>query len=227
MMAVMAESLSGTIERVTYHDPETGFAVLRVLVGGRRGVVALVGQMPSAVAGEFIEASGAWQQDREHGLQFKADEVRTTPPHTVEGIEKYLGSGLVKGIGPHYAKRIVEVFGDRTLDVIDASPGFLREIKGIGPARLQRIRESWREQKAVRASWFSSSRTASARGGPCASTRPTAKTRWSCVRENPYRLATDIWGIGFKTADELAGRLNIDRGSPLRAAPPSATSFKK
>jgi exodeoxyribonuclease V alpha subunit len=216
-MDAMAEALSGTIERVTFHNPESGFAVLRVHVGGRRGIVTVVGQMPSAVAGEFIEANGAWQQDREHGLQFKADEIRTTPPHTVEGIEKYLGSGLVKGIGPHYAKRIVEVFGERTLEVIDASPSFLREIKGIGPARLQRIRDSWREQKSVRALMVFLQSHGVGTGRAVRIYKTYGEAALERVREDPYRLATDIWGIGFKTADELAGRLNIDRASPLRA----------
>lgn len=216
-MEAMAEALSGTIERVTFHNPESGFAVLRVHVGGRRGIVTVIGQMPSTVAGEFIEASGVWQQDREHGLQFKADEIRTTPPHTVEGIEKYLGSGLVKGIGPHYAKRIVEVFGERTLEVIDASPSFLREIKGIGPARLQRIRDSWREQKSVRALMVFLQSHGVGTGRAVRIYKTYGEAALERVREDPYRLATDIWGIGFKTADELAGRLNIDRASPLRA----------
>src|SRR5438309_6807980 len=145
----MPESLSGVIERVTFHNPENGFAVLRVQARGRRDLVTVVGLLPHAVAGEYVEAVGAWAQDRDHGLQFKADQLRTTPPHTVEGIRRFLSSGLVKGIGPHYAKKIVEVFGDRTLEVIDESPTFLKEVKGIGPRRLQRIRESWREQKAV------------------------------------------------------------------------------
>src|SRR5687768_12592692 len=126
----MAESLSGTIERVTFHNPESGFVVLRVAVKGQRGLVAVVGQTPRAVAGEYLEATGSWQHDADHGPQFKAQELRTTPPHTLEGIEKYLGSGLIKGIGPHYARRIVEVFGERTLEVIDESPTFLKEIKG-------------------------------------------------------------------------------------------------
>src|SRR5262245_33333772 len=120
----MEERLSGIIERVTFHNPENGFAVLRVQADGRRGLVTVVGHLPSAAAGEFVEASGNWTQDRDHGLQFKADQLRTTPPHTEEGIEKYLGSGLVKGIGPHFARKIVEVFGERTLKVIDESPAF-------------------------------------------------------------------------------------------------------
>src|SRR5213080_1815316 len=105
----MKETLSGTIERVTFHNADTGFAVLRVQARGRRGLVTLVGRLPTAVAGEYVEATGVWKQDRDHGLQFQADDLRTTPPHTVEGIEKYLASGLVKGIGEHYAKKIVEV----------------------------------------------------------------------------------------------------------------------
>src|SRR5437899_743402 len=146
----MTESLSGVIERVTFHNPENGFAVLRVQANGRSGLTTVVGHLSHALAGEFIEAQGAWVHDRDHGLQFKADNLRTTPPHTAEGIEKYLASGLIKGIGPHFARRIVEVFGERTLAVIDESPAFLQEVRGIGPRRIQRIRESWQEQKIVR-----------------------------------------------------------------------------
>src|SRR5271165_6001904 len=115
----MSESLSGTIERVTFHNPENGFVVLRVDVKGRRSLVTVVGQAARAVAGEYLEAIGTWQEDPEHGAQFKADGLRTLAPSTPEGIEKYLGSGLIKGIGPHYARRIVEVFGPRTLEVIN------------------------------------------------------------------------------------------------------------
>src|SRR5262249_46958694 len=131
------ELLSGVIERVTFHNPENGFAVLRVQVKGRRGLVTVVGQMASVVAGEYVEAEGEWEQEPEHVFQFKATSPRTPAPHTVEGIEKYLGSGLVKGIGPHYARRIVDVFGERTLQVIDDSPAFLKEVKGLGARRIQ------------------------------------------------------------------------------------------
>src|SRR5260370_35227433 len=117
----MAESLSGIIERVTFHNPDNGFAVLRVHAGGC-GLVTVVGHLPSAVAGEYIEAAGAWTQDRDHGLQFKADSLRTTPPHTVQGIERDLGSGLIKGIGPHFARKIAGGFGARTLTVIRERP---------------------------------------------------------------------------------------------------------
>ncbi len=213
----MAETLKGFIERVTFHNPENGFAVLRVQASGRRDLVTVVGHLPSVVAGEYLEADGAWAQDRDHGLQFKADSLRTTPPHTVQGIEKYLASGLVKGIGPHYARKIVEVFGERTLAVIDESPTFLQEIKGIGPRRLQRIRESWREQKTVRAImiFLQSHGVGTARAVRIY--KKYGDQAIDLVRANPYRLATDIWGIGFQSADQLAERLGIDRASPLRA----------
>jgi exodeoxyribonuclease V alpha subunit len=213
----MAENLTGIIERVTFHNPDTGFAVLRVQARGRRGLVTVVGQMPSAVVGEYIHASGEWIQDRVHGEQFKAAELRCTPPHTVEGIEKYLGSGLVKGIGPHFAKKIVAVFGERTLQVIDESPAFLKEVKGVGVKRIQRIRESWQEQKAVRDIMVFLQSNGVGTGRVVRIYKTYGDKAVELVRGNPYRLATDVWGFGFKTADELAARLGIDRASPLRA----------
>lgn len=211
------EHITGTIERVTFHNPENGFVVLRAEVAGRRGLIAVVGRTPRAVAGEFFEADGVWKQDLEHGLQFQADEVRTTPPHTLEGIEKYLGSGLVKGIGPHYARKIVQVFGPRTLQVIDESPAFLNEVKGLGPRRIQRIRESWKQQKAVRdiMVFLQSHGVGTARALRIYKTY--GEHAVARVREDPYRLATDIWGIGFQTADELARRLGLDPQSVQRA----------
>jgi exodeoxyribonuclease V alpha subunit len=213
----MAETLSGIIERVIAHSADSGHAVLRVQASGRRELVTVVGHLPSAVAGEYVEASGEWVQHREYGLQFKADSLRTTPPHTAAGIEKYLGSGLVKGIGPHFARKIVEVFGERTLAVIDESPSFLKEVKGIGARRLQRIRESWCQQKAVRGImvFLQSYGIGTARAVRIYKTY--GEQAVELVQANPYRLATDIWGIGFQTADELAVRLGIDRASPLRA----------
>jgi exodeoxyribonuclease V alpha subunit len=213
----MAETLSGLIERVTFHNPETGFVVLRVQARGRRGLVAVVGFLASAVAGEFIEATGGWVQDRDHGEQFKADSLRSTPPATAEGIEKYLGSGMVKGIGPVYARKIVQTFGERTLDVIDQSPSFLREVKGIGPKRIQRIRESWQEQKAVRGIMVFLQSHGIGTGRAVRIYKTYGDQAVELVRANPYRLSTDIWGVGFKTADQLAQRLGLDPASPLRA----------
>jgi len=213
----MAEHLSGVIERVTFHNPDTGFAVLRVQATKPRGQVTVVGQLPNVVAGEFVEADGEWVHDRDHGRQFKASNLRTAPPQTIEGIEKYLGSGMVKGIGPHFARKIVETFGERTLTIIDESPSFLSEVKGIGPRRIERIRDSWQQQKAVRGIlvFLQSHGVGTARAVRIYKTY--GERAVELVRENPYRLATDIWGVGFKTADELAGRLGIDGASPLRA----------
>lgn len=213
----MPDTLTGVIERVTFHNLDTGFAVLKVHAGPQQGVVTVTGHLPNAVAGEYVEATGAWVQNRDYGLQFKTDTLRTTPPHTVEGIARYLGSGLVKGVGPHFAKKIVEVFGDRTLAVIDESPAFLAEVKGIGPKRIQLIRQSWQEQKAVRSImvFLQSYGVGTARAVRIY--KEYGERAIELVRANPYRLATDIWGIGFDTADKLALELGMDRQSPLRA----------
>src|SRR5882724_6644626 len=186
----MSDTLSGLIERVTFHNADTGFAVLRVQADKRRDLVTVVGHLPTAVAGEYVEATGAWVQDRDHGLQFKAEQVRTTPPHTAAGIEKYLASGLVKGIGKHYARKIVQAFGERTLTVIDESPAFLREIKGIGPQRVARIRASWREQKVVRGImiFLQSHGVGTARATRIYKTYGDRAVE--LVRQDPYRLAT-------------------------------------
>jgi exodeoxyribonuclease V alpha subunit len=213
----MPETLSGVIERVTFHNPENGFAVLRVKAQGRHELVTVVGKAPRVTAGEFVEAHGAWVNDRDHGPQFQADELSTAPPHTAQGIEKYLASGLVKGIGKHYARKIVELFGERTLDVIDESPAFLKQIKGLGPSRIDSIRKSWQEQKAMRGIlvFLQSHGVGTTRAERIY--RTYGDLAVDMVRANPYRLADDIWGIGFQTADELGGRLGIDRQSPLRA----------
>jgi len=215
--SLMAETLIGVIERVTFHNMDSGFAVLRVQAEGRRDLVTVVGNASSIVAGEFIEATGAWTQTRDHGLQFKADSLKSTPPGTVEGIARYLGSGLVKGIGAQYAKRIVETFGENTLNVIDESPQFLSEVKGIGPKRIALIRQSWQEQKAVRGImvFLQSYGIGTARAVRIYKTYGDRAIE--VVRDNPYRLATDIWGVGFQTADQLALKLGLDRNAPQRA----------
>ncbi|HVK15473.1 MAG TPA: ATP-dependent RecD-like DNA helicase [Fimbriiglobus sp.] len=213
----MPDTLSGVIERITFHNLDNGYCVLRVQARGQRDLVTVVGHLSQAVAGEYVEASGEWVTDRNHGLQFKAEELRTTPPHTTEGVAKYLGSGLVKGIGPKYARKIVDVFGDKTLDVIDHSPAYLSQVKGIGPKRIERIREGWQEQKHVRSImvFLQSYGVGTARAVRIYKTY--GETAIEQVRSNPYRLSTDIWGVGFRTADELAMKLGVPRDSPLRA----------
>jgi exodeoxyribonuclease V alpha subunit len=144
------EQLSGLIERVTFHSEESGFCVLQVKVRGHRDLVTAIGVTPQVRAGEWIEAEGRWTVDRDHGQQFKAEVLRTTGPATAEGIEKYLASGLIKGIGPAFAQRLVQRFGSDVLEVIENTPKRLFEVEGIGPIRHAKITTAWAEQKVIR-----------------------------------------------------------------------------
>jgi exodeoxyribonuclease V alpha subunit len=211
------ERLSGSIERVTFHSEASGFCVLRVKVKGHRDVVTVVGSAASVSAGEFIDCLGVWANDRQHGLQFKAKELKVVPPTTLEGIEKYLGSGMVKGIGPHFAKKLVKAFGIDVFDVIEQTPERLQELDGIGPKRRQQVTAAWSEQKAIREImvFLQSHGVGTSRSVRIYKTygdEAIAK-----VQENPYRLALDIHGIGFKTADTLAQKLGIGMQSLIRA----------
>jgi exodeoxyribonuclease V alpha subunit len=211
------ESLSGLVERVTYFNEENGFAVLRVKVKGQRDLVTVVGSLPSVSAGEWLTAEGRWHRDRDHGLQFKADSINASPPTTKEGIEKYLGSGMVKGIGPTYAKKLVDKFGVQIFDVIDNCSGRLEEVDGIGPARRKRIKEAWAEQKFIRQImvFLHSHGVSTSRAVRIYKTYGEAAI--DKVRANPYALAKDIHGIGFKTADQIAQHVGIPADSILRA----------
>src|SRR5438128_6567959 len=133
------EHFAGSVERVTFHSEETGFCVLRVKVRGHRDLVTMVGTAPTITPGEYIEADGWWITDRTHGLQFKTTHLRVVPPTTLEGIERYLGSGMVKGIGPHFARKLVQAFGAEVFDVIEQTPARLQELDGIGPKRTARV----------------------------------------------------------------------------------------
>jgi exodeoxyribonuclease V alpha subunit len=144
------EVLAGLIERVTYHTSENGFCVLRVKARGHRDVVTVVGHAAAIAAGEWITASGEWVNDRTHGQQFRARFLRTSPPTSADGIEKYLSSGMIRGVGPVYAKKLVRAFGEKVFDVIESTPERLREVDGIGPVRAASILAAWAEQKAVR-----------------------------------------------------------------------------
>ena len=142
--------MSGQVERITYHDAESGFCVLRVALRDRREPATLVGHVAQVAVGEHLHATGAWVQDRVHGQQFKATWIRVSPPDSPEGIERYLGSGLIKGVGPHLARQLVEAFGTAVFDVIDREPDRLLDIAGIGRVRARRIVENWQGQRAVR-----------------------------------------------------------------------------
>jgi exodeoxyribonuclease V alpha subunit len=143
------EVLAGLVERVTYQNADNGFCVIRVKARGHRDLVTVVGHAAVISAGEWITAAGDWTNDRTHGQQFKARFLKTSPPTSVEGIEKYLASGMIRCIGPVYAKKLLRAFGDKVFDVIEAEPDRLREVDGIGPVRASRIAVAWAVQKVV------------------------------------------------------------------------------
>src|ERR1041385_252423 len=210
------EVLAGIVERVTFHNAETGFCVLRVKARGHRALTTVVGHAASISAGEWITASGEWVNDRTHGQQFKARFLRTSPPTSADGIEKYLSSGMIRGVGPVYAKKLVRAFGERVFDVIEATPDRLREVDGIGPVRAASILAAWAEQKAVREImvFLHSHGVGTARAVRIFKTYGADAIQ--VMSENPYRLARDIRGIGFKTADAIAMRLGIDKAAMIR-----------
>ena len=217
MVQTVAEQVQGVIERVTFHNPETGYCVLRVQVKGQRELITVVGYSQQVTVGEYLTALGEWVLDRNHGRQFRATELRTVPPHTSEGIQKYLASGRIRGIGPQLARRIVAHFKEHTLEVIDQSPAFLAQVPGIGPKTIERIRQSWMEQKTVREIlvFLHSYGIGTARAHRIYKAYGEHAIEW--IRANPYRLCTDIWGIGFATADALALKLGVPPHSPHRA----------
>src|SRR5215207_5919148 len=210
------ETLAGSVERVTFHNAENGFAVLKVHTRGKRDLVTVVGHTPSVSAGEWITASGIWISDRTHGLQFKAEVLKTTPPTGAEGIEKYLASGQMRGIGPAMAKRIVSAFGVDTFEIIEAKPERLTEVSGIGPMRASRIVAGWAEQKAVREIMI----FLHAHGvGTARAVRIFKTYGYEAIQvmtEDPYRLAKDVRGIGFRTADAIAAKLGMEKTAPQR-----------
>ncbi|TVP83890.1 ATP-dependent RecD-like DNA helicase [Thioalkalivibrio sp.] len=210
------ETLAGLVERVTFHNADSGFCVLRVKARGHRDLVTTVGHAASIAAGEWITASGEWVNDRTHGQQFRAQFLRVSVPTSIEGIERYLGSGMIRGIGPVYAKKLVRAFGEQVFDVIEQAPERLREVEGIGPVRAERIRGAWAEQKVVREImvFLHSHGVGTARAVRIFKTYGADAVQ--VMSENPYRLARDIRGIGFKTADAIAMRLGIAPDAMIR-----------
>jgi len=217
-MAKPPESeISGHVERITFHSEDTGFAVLKVQVKDENELTTVIGKLPNVSVGEFLVASGDWAMDPTHGRQLRASAIRTSPPDSLEGIEKFLGSGLIHGIGPVYAKKLVDHFGEDVFDIIDSRSARLEEIDGIGTTRRKRIKNSWQEVKTVREimTFLMSHGVSTARAFRIYKTY--GEKAMQRVQSNPYCLARDIRGIGFKTADEIAGHFGIDPNSPLRA----------
>ena len=210
------EVLAGLVERVTYHNDGNGYCVLRIKARGHRELVTVVGHAAAISAGEWITASGEWVNDRTHGQQYRAKFLKTSEPTSLDGIEKYLGSGMIRGIGPVYAKKLVRAFGDKVFDTIEAEPERLREVTGIGPVRANRITAAWAEQKIVREImvFLHSNGVGTARAVRIYKTYGADAVQ--VMTENPYRLARDIRGIGFKTADAIAMKLGIEKTAMIR-----------
>ena len=211
------EPLSGLVERVTFHSPDTGFCVIRVKVRGHRELVSVIGSAASIQPGEFIQCSGRWDNHRDHGMQFKTAFLKVMPPSSIDGIEKYLGSGMIKGIGPHFAKKLVKAFGEDVFDVIEQEPDRLLKLSGIGPKRVERITSGWADQKSIREImvFLQSNGVGTSRAVRIYKTYGADAI--PLVSENPDRLARDIKGIGFKTADQIAEKLGIEKTAMIRA----------
>ena len=209
------QALAGTVERVTFHSAESGFCVLRVKAG-RRDLTTVVGHAASINAGEWVEARGAWVQDRTHGLQFRAETLQASLPGTEEGIERYLASGLIRGVGPVYARKLVRFFGPGVLEAIETAPHRLREIPGIGPARAERIAAGWADQRAVREIMLFLHRHGVSTSRAVRIHKAYGADAIRKVSENPYCLARDIRGIGFRSADRIAHSLGFAHDHPAR-----------
>lgn len=214
---VPVERISGSVERVTFHIEESGFCVIRIKVKGKRELVTVIGSAAAITPGEFVECVGTWHNDKTHGLQFKTTHLKTVPPSTLEGIEKYLGSGMVKGIGPHFAKVLVKAFGVDVFTVIEETPERMLTLPGIGKKRTDKVTAAWAEQKAIREIMVFLQSHGVGTGRAVRIYKTYGDEAIIKVSENPYRLALDIHGIGFKTADVIAGRLGIAPDSLIRA----------
>ena len=204
------------VERITYQNPENGYSVFRVKVKGYDDLVTLVGNLLAVPAGSVLLCQGEWRVDRKYGQQFQCSTWEEVMPATAYGIEKYLGSGLVKGIGPKFARLIVDRFGTGTIDVIETDIERLNEVHGIGPKRIAKISESWERQKDIKNVMLFLQGHGVSTAFAAKIYREYGKESVSKVQENPYRLADDIWGIGFKTADGIASKMGYGKDDPRR-----------
>lgn len=213
----MRIELQGQLERITYRNDENHYTIAKMKVAARKNLVTIVGNLVSVTAGEVLRLQGSWENHPKYGEQFKVASYETVTPATVKGIERYLGSGLIKGIGPVMAKRLVNTFGLETLDIIEKNVERLGEVEGIGEKRINMICTAWAGQREVREVmlFLQGHEVSSAYAAKIY--RHYGKESIRVVRENPYRLAEDIFGIGFLTADKIAGKLGIPQDSGIRA----------
>ncbi|MCI0397641.1 MAG: helix-hairpin-helix domain-containing protein, partial [Chloroflexi bacterium] len=221
------EQISGSVERITFYNEENGYTVLRLKPDSRsmlpykypgRGqdLVTVVGNLPEVTPGEWLKLTGRWDTHSKHGRQFQADTCEQSLPATAEGIKRYLGSGLIRGIGPVMAERIVNKFGDQALDVIELEPGRLRQVLGIGPKRIKGIVKAWDEQRAIRDVMVFLQSHAVSTSLAIKIYKKYGDESLAVVRQTPYKLVNDIRGIGFKTADKIAKALGLAHDDPGR-----------
>jgi exodeoxyribonuclease V alpha subunit len=213
----MLIELQGQIERITYTNEENGFTIAKVKIPGRQDLVCVVGNLMAPMPGEIIKMQGEWTNHPKFGEQFKIVFYKSMVPATVHGIQKYLGSGLIKGIGPVMAKRIVKKFAEDTLDIIEADVEKLSQVEGIGTKRIEMIKKAWADQKEIREVMIFLQSHGVSSGYATKIFKQYRNESIKVVKENPYRLATDIFGIGFVTADKIAEKLGFAKDSKLRA----------
>jgi len=211
------DEIHGIIERITFQNPDNGWTVARMQEPGKRDLTTVVGNMPSVQVGESVRCTGVWKNDHNYGFQFLVKEYEVEQPATIYGIQKYLSSGMIKGIGKHFAEEIVRNYGLDTLRIIEESPDrLMEEVNGIGPKRLERIKQCWQEQKAIREVMV----FLQGYGISPTYAQKIFKTYGDesieIIQKNPYQLARDIWGIGFKTADQTAQKLGFRPDSEVR-----------
>jgi len=211
------DSIRGVVERVTYRAEDSGYTVLRVQLDGDTEPVTVVGNVGAAQVGEELALQGRWVRNPKYGPQFDVTSYRSTVPATLAGLQRYLGSGLIRGIGKELARRIVATFGERTLEVLDQAPERLHEVEGLGPKRVDKVRDAWREQQAVKEVMiFLQSHGIT----PLLAHRIWKQYRDEAIdvlHHDPFRLAQDIAGVGFKTADRIAANLGLPPDAPARA----------
>ena len=210
------ERLRCVVERITYQNEQNGYTVIKCSAKGYQELITVVGTMPEVHIGAVLTLTGSWKMDAKYGRQFAAETFEETLPATVYGIEKYLGSGLIKGIGPKFAGRIVRQFGSETLNVIEDTPDELLKVPGIGRVRVEKIKKSWEEQKEIKNIMLFLQGHNVSTSHATKIYKTYGNESIAVVQENPYRLADDIWGIGFKTADTIAEKLGFDHNKPVR-----------
>ncbi len=209
-------TLEGSIERISFHNEENHFTIARMKIKGERDTIPVIGHLFSVTPGEVLKISGYFEQHPKYGRQVRIESYESVIPATVPGIEKYLGSGLVKGIGPEMAKRIVKKFGLTTLDIIEKDIGQLSKVEGVGPKRIAQIKGAWKEQKEIRRIMIFLQGYGVSTGLATKIFKTYGQQAVSRIQENPYGLAADIFGVGFLTADRIAQKMGMEKDAPAR-----------